>query len=108
MEKMETDEKSENDRHRPDTDIMQSTMTEENIVTKQSSSLTRNGNRESSDPFLAATKTNGLELPADISFNTNLTRKMATLLQENDILVLICENKNEMANLGMEVAMTKN
>lgn len=31
---------------------------------------------------------------------------MATLLQENDILVLICENKNEMANLGMEVAMT--
>ena len=31
---------------------------------------------------------------------------MATLLQENDIMVLICENENEMANLGTEVATT--
>ena len=31
---------------------------------------------------------------------------MATLLQENDILVLICENENDMANLGAKVAMT--
>nr|XP_022338815.1 uncharacterized protein LOC111134236 isoform X3 [Crassostrea virginica] len=106
MEKMDTDDKSENVRHRPDTDIMESTRTEQNIVTTQSSSSTSNGNKESSEQLLAATSTNGLELPANISFNTNLTRKMATLLQENDILVLICENENEMANLGTEVAMT--
>ena len=31
---------------------------------------------------------------------------MATLLQENDILVLICENENDMANLGVKVATT--
>lgn len=44
--------------------------------------------------------------PTDTSFNTNLKRKMATLLRENDILVLICENEEEMANLSTEVAMT--
>lgn len=44
--------------------------------------------------------------PTDTSFNTNLKRKMATLLRENDILVLICENEKEMANLCTEVAMT--
>ena len=31
---------------------------------------------------------------------------MATLLQEKDILVLVCENENEMAKLSTEVAMT--
>ena len=31
---------------------------------------------------------------------------MATFLQENDILVLVCENENEMAHLSTEVAMT--
>lgn len=31
---------------------------------------------------------------------------MATLIQENDILVLICETENEMAYLCTEVAMT--
>ena len=27
-------------------------------------------------------------------------------MQENDILVLVCENENKMANLSAEVAMT--
>lgn len=31
---------------------------------------------------------------------------MATLLQKNDILVLVFENENEMANLSTKVAMT--
>ena len=31
---------------------------------------------------------------------------MATFLQENDILVLVCENENKMANLSAEVAMS--